>query len=62
MTITTKKMSATMSNEESPMTTKERFTDIFLWTLAIAMAVVMVCTAMAWIVGIVVFVMRLING
>ena len=55
-------MSATMINEERPMTTKERFTDIFLWTLAIAMAVVMVCTAMAWIVGIVVFVMRLING
>lgn len=51
-----------MSNEERPMTTKERFTDILIWTIAIAMAVVMVCTAMAWIVGIVVFVMRLING
>lgn len=62
MTIPTKKMIATMSNEERPMTTKERFTDILIWTIAIAMAVVMVCTAMAWIVGIVVFVMRLING
>lgn len=51
-----------MSNEERPMTTKERFTDILIWTIATAMAVVMVCTAMAWIVGIVVFVMRLING
>ena len=51
-----------MSNEERPMTTKERFTDILIWTLAIAMSVVMVCTAMAWIVGIVVFVMRMING
>ena len=58
----TKKMIATMSNEERPMTTKERFTDILIWTIAIAMAVVMVCTAMAWIVGIVVFVRRLING
>lgn len=58
----TKKMIATMINEERPMTTKERFTDILIWTIAIAMAVVMVCTAMAWIVGIVVFVMRLING
>lgn len=62
MTIPTKKMIATMSNEERPMTTKERFTDILIWTIAIAMAVVMVCTAMAWIVGIVVFVMRLVNG
>lgn len=62
MKIPTKKMIATMSNEERPMTTKERFTDILIWTIAIAMAVVMVCTAMAWIVGIVVFVMRLING
>ena len=62
MTIPTKKMIATMSNEGRPMTTKERFTDILIWTLAIAMTVVMVCTAMAWIVGIVVFVMRLING
>lgn len=62
MTIPTKKMIATMSNEERPMTTKERFTDILIWTIAIAMAVVMVCTAMAWIVCIVVFVMRLING
>lgn len=58
---TTNKMIATMSNEERPMTTKEWFTDILLWTIAIAMALVMVCTAMAWIVGIVVFVMRLIN-
>lgn len=62
MTIPTKKMIETMSNEERPMTTKERFTDILIWTIAIAMAVVMVCTAMAWIVGIVFFVMRLING
>ena len=62
MTIPTKKRMSTMSNEERPMTTKERFTDILIWTLAIAMAVVMVCTAMAWIVVIVVFVMRLVNG
>ena len=41
---------------------KEKLTNILIWTIAIAMAVVMVCTAMAWIVGIVVFVMRLING
>ena len=58
----TKKMIATMSNEGRPMTTNERFTDILIWTLAIAMTVVMVCTAMAWIVGIVVFVMRWLNG
>lgn len=41
---------------------KEKLTNIWLWTIAIAMAVVMVCTAIAWIVGIVVFVMRWLNG
>lgn len=41
---------------------KDNMINILLWVIAIAMAVVMVCTAMAWIVGIVVFVMRLING
>ena len=40
----------------------EKLIEIWLWVVAVAMAVVMVCTAMAWIVGIVVFVMRLING
>lgn len=41
---------------------KDNLIDIWLWVVAIAMTVVMVCTAMAWIVGIVVFVMRLFNG
>lgn len=41
---------------------KDKMIEIWLWAVAIAMAVVMVCSAMAWIVGIVVFVMRMING
>lgn len=41
---------------------KERLTEAWLWTVAIAMTVVMVCSAMAWIFGIAVFVTRLING
>lgn len=41
---------------------KDKIIEIWLWAVAIAMTVVIVCTAMAWIVGIVVFVMRLING
>ena len=44
------------------MTTRERLTEAWLWTVAIAMTVVMVCTAMAWIIGIAVFITRLING
>lgn len=44
------------------MTTRERLTDAWLWAVAIAMTVVMVCTAMAWIIGIAVFITRLING
>ena len=46
----------------SIMTTKERLTEAWLWTVAIAMTVVMVCSAMAWIFGIAVFITRLING
>lgn len=43
------------------MTTKEWLTEAWLWTVTIAMTVVMVCFAMAWIIGIAVFIMRLIN-
>ncbi len=41
---------------------KDKLIEIWLWAVAIAMTVVMVCSAMAWIFGIAVFVMRLING
>lgn len=41
---------------------KYNLIDILLWVVAIAMTVVMVRTAMAWIVGIVVRVMRWLNG
>ena len=41
---------------------KEKLTNIWLWAVAIAMTVVMVCYAMAWIFGIAVFITRLING
>lgn len=41
---------------------KDKLIEIWLWAVAIAMTVVMVCSAMAWVIGIVVFIMRLING
>lgn len=41
---------------------KDKLIEIWLWVVAIAMTVVMVCSAMAWIFGIAVFIMRLING
>ena len=41
---------------------KDKLIEIWLWTVAIAMTVVMVCSAMACIIGFVVFIMRLING
>ena len=41
---------------------KDKLIEIWLWAVAIAMTMVMVCSAVAWIFGIVVFVMRLING
>lgn len=36
--------------------------EIWLWVVAVAFAIVIACTAMAWIIGIAVFIMRLING
>lgn len=41
---------------------KDKLIEIWLWAVAIAMTMVIVCSAMAWIIGIVVFIMRLING
>lgn len=41
---------------------KDKLIEIWLWAVAIAMTVVMVCSAMAWIFGIAVFITRLING
>lgn len=41
---------------------KDMLIEIWLWAVAIAMTVVMACSAMAWVIGIVVFIMRLING
>jgi len=41
---------------------KDKLIEIWLWAVAIAMTVVMVCSAMAWILGIAVFITRLING
>lgn len=41
---------------------KDKLIEIWMWAVAIAMTVVMVCSAMAWVIGIVVFIMRLING
>ena len=41
---------------------KDYLIEIWLWAVTIAMTVVIACSAMAWIIGIAVFIMRLING
>ena len=40
---------------------KEKLTNIWIWTVAVAFSVAAICTFLAWIVGIVVFVMRWFN-
>ena len=44
------------------MTTKERLTEAWLWTVAIAMTVAAICTFVAWVVGLAICLMRWING
>lgn len=41
---------------------KDKLIEIWLWVLAGAFAIVMVCTAMAWVMGLAIYVMRWING
>lgn len=44
------------------MTVKERLTEIWLWSVAIVMMIVIICTAMAWVIGLAIYIMRLFNG
>lgn len=44
------------------MSVKERLTWIWLWTVAIAMTAVIVCSAVAWVGGLIFFVAKLIRG
>ena len=41
---------------------KEKLTNIWLWIIAIAFSVAAICTFVAWVVGIAIFLMRLVNG
>lgn len=41
---------------------KERLTEIWLWTVAIAMTAIIVSTAIAWVGGLVLLIMRWLNG
>ena len=44
------------------MTTKERLTEAWLWTVAVAFSVAAICTFIAWVGGLAICLMRLING
>lgn len=41
---------------------KDNLIEIWLWVIAGAFAIVMVCTAIAWVMGLVICVMRWFNG
>lgn len=41
---------------------KEKLTNIWLWAVAIAFSVAAICTFVAWVVGLVICVMRRLNG
>lgn len=41
---------------------KEKLTNIWLWAVAIAFSVAAICTFAAWMVGLTICLMRLING
>lgn len=40
---------------------KDKLKEIWLWVLAVAFSIVMACTAMAWVMGLAICLMRLIN-
>lgn len=48
-----------MRNEESM---KEKLTNIWLWAVAVAFTVAAFCTFAAWVVGLTICLMRLVNG
>ena len=41
---------------------KEKLTNIWLWIVAIAFSVAAICTFAAWVVGLAICLMRLVNG
>lgn len=41
---------------------KHRLTEIWLWAVAVAFTVAAICTFSAWMVGLTICLMRLING
>ena len=41
---------------------KEKLTNIWLWIVAIAFSVAAICTFVAWVGGLAICLMRLVNG
>ena len=41
---------------------KDKLIEIWLWIVAIAFSVAAICTFVAWVVGLTIFLMRLVNG
>ena len=41
---------------------KEKLTNIWLWAVAVAFTVAAICTFVAWVVGLAIFLMRWIIG
>ena len=41
---------------------KEKLTNIWLWAVAIAFSVAAICTFIAWVCGLAICLMRLVNG
>ena len=41
---------------------KEKFTNIWLWAVAVAFTVAAICTFVAWVGGLAICLMRLVNG
>lgn len=41
---------------------KEKLTNIWIWTVAVAFSVAAICTFLAWVGGLAICVMRWLNG
>lgn len=46
------------SKENKQMTLSEKLIEVFLWIIALVVTLIIICTVMAWIAGIALFIMR----
>lgn len=58
----TDKIKIMKNNPRFRVPMNDKLTNIWLWTVAVAFTVAAICTFVAWVAGLTIFIMRLVNG